>query len=310
METLMVKIHNKRRDDRPGKTTLILTAAVLTVVFFWSYWPTLAELVSRWHAVADYSHGYLVPPLAVGFLWFRRDRFPRGARGLGWAALVLLGIGLAVRITGARCFLPAFDGWSIPFWLAGVGLLFGGWRLLWWCFPSLVFLFFMVPLPFRAERAVSVPLRYAATNLSCMSLQCLGQPALAEGTTIIVDEQTLDVARECSGLRMLMGIAALATAYVILVRKPWWQKALLLASVVPVALFANVLRVTTTALLFQYVSDKAGQSLSHDASGWFTNCTAAVVFAAVLWCMSRLFVETEAISRRELLESSGVRVAP
>lgn len=287
--------------DWPGRTALLLSGSLVAVVFFWSYWPTLTHLVSRWNAVADYSHGFLVVPLALGILWFRRGRFPHDARPLGRAALAVLGIGLAVRITGARCFLPAFDGWSIPFWLAGVCLLFGGWRLLRWCFPSLVFLLFMVPIPSRAERALSVPLQHVSTSLSCMSLQCLGQPALEEGTRIILGEQTFDVGRDCCGLRMFVGILALATACIILIRRPWWQKTLLLASVVPVAVLANVLRVSTTALLYQYASGEAAQAVSHDAAGWFTNCMAAGLFAAVLWCMSRLFVETESIGKHELL---------
>lgn len=290
---------------RPDRKTMLFAGGLLAIVFFWSYWPTLTYLVSRWDAVADYSHGFLVVPLALAFMWFRRDRYPHDARTLGWAAVVLLGIGLAIRLTGARCFLPAFDGWSIPFWLGGVCLLFGGWRMLRWCLPSLIFLFFMVPMPYRAERALSVPLRYASTNLSCMSLQCLGQPALQEGTAIILGDQTLDVARECSGLRMFMGISALAIACIILIQRPWWQKALLLASVVPVAVAANVIRVTTTALLFQYVSSDMGKMLSHDGSGWFTNCLAAGLFAGVLWCMSRLFVEMAPVGNREMLETYG-----
>ena len=86
-----------------------------------------------------------------------------------------------------------------------------------------------------------------------------------------------------------MGITALVTAYVIVVRKPWWQKALLLASVVPVAVCANVLRLTLTAILFRYVSGSAARTFSHDAAGWVTNCLAAGLFAVILWCMHRLF---------------------
>jgi len=291
--------------DGSDSRTLLVAGGVLAVVFLWSYWPTLAYLAHRWNVVADYSHGFLVPPLAIGFLWFRRARFPHGARGVGWAALVLLGLALAMRITGARCFLPAFDGWSIPLWLGSICLLFGGWRLLWWCLPSLGFLLFMVPLPYRVEGMLRVPLQQVATMLSCMFLQCLGQPALQEGTSIILEEQELDVADACSGLRILMGIVALATAYVILVEKPWWQKALLLASVVPVAISANVLRITLTGLLFQYVSGEVSRGFSHNVAGWFTNCIAATFFAAVLWCMSRLFVETEIVDSGELLREAG-----
>ncbi|MBN2474313.1 MAG: exosortase/archaeosortase family protein [Pirellulales bacterium] len=293
--------HDIRQTEEPDKRTFWLVGGVLAVLLLWSYWPTIAALVGRWRAVPDYSHGFLVPPLALGFLWLRRGTFPRVAGGLGWAALAAFGAATAMRAVSARYVLPALDGWSIPVCLAGICLLYGGERLLRWCLPSLGFLLFMVPLPHRVEWALSVPLRQLATTFSCWFLQFLGQPAVEEGTAIICEEQTLNVAQECSGLRMLVGIMALAFAYTIVSRRPWWQKALLLASAAPVAIAANVLRITLTALLFRHVSAETSDVFSHDAAGWFTNCAAAVLFAAVLWCIGRMFVETETVSQRELL---------
>ena len=46
--------------------------------------------------------------------------------------------------------------------------------------------------------------------------------------TIHLGEHQLEVEQACSGLRIFMGIVALAFAYVIIVRRPWWEKALLL----------------------------------------------------------------------------------
>ena len=289
---------------QPASRTVVVAGSVLFVVFVWSYWPTFAYLLERWYNVADYSHGYLVIPLALGFMWMRRDSLPKPSKGVGWAALIFLMIGLSLRILSAIYYLPPVDGWSIPFWLAGASLLFGGPRFFRWCLPSVAFLIFMVPLPFRVEWALSVPLRHVATTVSCTTLQCLGQPAVAEGTTIILGEQELSVARECSGLRMLMGITALACAYIILVKKPWPQKMLLLASILPIAVMANVARVTLTALLYRYVSGEAAQTLSHDGAGLFTNCLAAVLFAAVLWCIHHLFLETESATGIEVLRTA------
>ena len=55
----------------------------------WSYWPTLGQLVATWSSQADYSHGFLVLPLAVLFLWLRRDRRPSQWRpAVGWGLAV------------------------------------------------------------------------------------------------------------------------------------------------------------------------------------------------------------------------------
>ena len=208
---------------------LAAVCGLLGATFLWSYWSTLAGLVDIWNRVPDYSHGFLVAPLAVFFLWARRDRMPAVAAGLAWQGLVLVAVSAAMRLAGAWYYFEWLDGWSILLWIAGVIWLFLGRAFVWWSLPSVVFLMFMVRLPFKAELALSLPLQTVATHLSCWVLQILGQPALAEGHTIHLGEHTLEVEQACSGLRIFMGIAALAYAYVVIVRRSWWEKAILLA---------------------------------------------------------------------------------
>ena len=222
---------------------------MLGAAFFWSYWPTLCGLVQVWDHVQDYSHGYLVPPLALFFLWARRNSMPAASAGVAWRGLFLVAISVAMRAAGAWYYLEALDGWSILFWIAGIIWLFMGRSMLWWSLPSVLFLLFMIRLPFRAELSLSLPLQTISTQMSCFVLQVLGQPALAEGHTIRLGDQVLEVAQACSGLRIFMGIGALAFAYVVIVRRTWWEKAVLLLCVVPIALIANSTRVVATALI-------------------------------------------------------------
>jgi exosortase len=283
---------------------LAAVGGVLGVVFVWAYWPTLCNLVKSWNTVADYSHGFFVAPLAVYFLWARRDRFPAGAGGLAWPGLLLLLLAVVMRCAGARYFMSALEGWSILLWVAGTVWVLCGSRVLYWSLPSVVFLWFMIPLPFGLELGLSLPLQTIATHISCWFLQMLGQPALAEGHTIVLGEHKLEVEQACSGLRIFMGIVALAFAYVVIVRRPWWEKAVLLASVVPIALIANATRVVITGLLYQYVSGEAGQKFTHDAAGWVMILFAAGLFALVLWYLGKLVrevevVEVDSVVRRE-----------
>ena len=126
-------------------------------------------------------------------------------------------------------------------------------------------------------------------------LQMLGQPALAEGHTIHLGEHQLEVEQACSGLRIFIGIGALAFAYVVIVRRAWWEKAVLLLSVVPIALIANATRVVATGLLYQYVSGEAARKFSHDAAGWVMILFAAGLFALVLWYLGKLVREVEPV---------------
>ena len=272
-----------------------LAAAILASVFLWAYWPVLAQIVDTWNREPDYSHGFLVVPVALVFLWVRRDRFPGRGQGLAWLGLLLLLAGIGVRIFGSLLFLDAVAGWSILLWVGGIVWFLAGWRALWWSLPSIVFLGFAIPLPFRLERWLSVPLQGIATKLSCWVLQTLGQPSVAEHHVIYVGDYRLEVAEACSGLRVFVGISAIAFAYVVLARRPWWEKAILVVSVIPVALVANATRVVGTGLAYQWVSEEAAQEFMHTLAGWVMIPYAAVLFGLVMWYVSKLVREVELV---------------
>ena len=274
---------------------IFIAGILLTGGLIWAYWPTLVGLVRMWDSQPDYSHGYFVIPLAFYFLWARKDRFPGAAKGIAWAGLLLVAASIGVRVLGARFYMASVDGWSIMLWVGGIVWLFWGRRVFWWSLPSILFLWFMVPLPFRVERWLSLPLQRVATNLSCWTLQLLGQPALSQGNTIHLGEHQLEVEQACSGLRIFVGIVALAFAYIVIVRRPWWEKALLLVSVVPIALVANATRIVGMGLLCQLVSGEAGKHFAHDVSGWVMIPFAAGLFALVLWYLGKLVHEVELV---------------
>lgn len=289
---------------RENLPKLALGGTILLSAFGWAYWSAVVELVAAWNREPDYSHGYFVAPLALYFLWARRDLFPGVRPGLAWHGLGLVVLGIVIRVMGTRLYIDSVDGWSILLWVAGVVWLFGGWRVLWWSSPSIAFLWFMIPLPWSAEHGLSRPLQGVATKLSCWVLQGLGQPALAEGNMILLGEHRLEVEQACSGLRIFVGIFALAFAYVVLVRRPWWERALLLASAVPIALIANSTRVVVTGLLYQTVSGEAAYKFSHDVAGWVMIPFAAGLFALALWYLGKLMHQVEqvdvgAVVRRE-----------
>jgi exosortase len=125
-------------------------------------------MVHQWTVQPDYSHGFLVVPLAAYFLWSKRGDFPRNKlrpdiRGGG-----LLLVAAAMRVGAGKYFLGPLDGWTIPLWIAGVVWLIWGWPCLRWSLPAIAFLWFMIPIPFSAESLLSVPLQAISTKLSTM----------------------------------------------------------------------------------------------------------------------------------------------
>lgn len=278
----------------------LTSVALLGLAFLWVYWPTFVELAHAWNDEPDYSHGYFVVPLAVFFLWIRRDRIP-AAQGPGWSGLLLIAAALGLHLYGSLYYLEPLHGWSMALWLTGAAWLVGGRRFCTWCLPSTLFLLFMVPLPYGLELKFRQPLQRIATEVSCWMLQSLGLPALAAGNVITIDDTEFEVARACSGLRIFVSIAALAFAYVVIVRRPWWTKVLIVASILPIAIVANAVRVTMVGAGYRLVSTPAAHRLVHDVAGWAVIPFAAALMGAFIWYLGQLIVQVRPLTSREML---------
>jgi exosortase len=216
-----------------------------------------------------------------------------------------LAASFGVRYAGERLFLTPLAGWALVLWLAGAGWLVAGRRILIWALPGLLFLLFMIPLPFRIEQLMSWHLQSITTRISTAILECLGQAAIAEGHTIYLGEHVLEIEQACSGLRMFMGIAAVAFAFVVLNPRPWWERVLLILAVAPVAMLSNSIRVVVTGLLIQWVSGEAAAKFSHDAAGWGMIVVAALLFGLLVAYFRRLIVAVELDTGRKLLRRSA-----
>lgn len=284
----------------------LFTGAIVLAAGIWAYLPTLVALVQTWNREPDYSHGFLVVPAALLFLWLRRSACP----GVGSPSVVLglslLGVAVAMRCCAALFYFEFLDGWSLLPWVAATVAITGGRRLLWWCLPAIGFLWFMVPLPFGIETMLSMPLQKIATKLSCYALQLLGQPAFAEGNVILLGSHQLEVAQACSGLRLFMSVSALAYAYVALVRRGWLEKAILIASLVPIAISANALRIVATGLMYQFTSSDTAHYFAHELAGLAMIPLAAAMFGGVLWYLRLLVREDEVMEMSVLVRESRV----
>jgi exosortase len=279
------------------RPTLILIA-FLGLVALWSYWTTLGRLVGRWSEDPQYSHGYLVPAFALYLLWLRRDRLLRHSslilpsEGRAWGlGLAFLGLAAALRLGGAYYSFEYFDQISLLPCCAGIFLLAGSTPALYWSWPSVAFLAFMIPLPDIVSSALSAPMQSFATAAGTFALQVIGRPAIAEGNVILLNDMELGIVEACSGLRMLVVFFALSTAVAILVRKPLWEKLFLACSALPIALASNVLRIAVTGLFYDTFGNHFGGAFFHDLAGWLMMPLGLGFLGIELWILKNLLVE-------------------
>lgn len=273
-------------------------AALVMLALGLAYAPTFTYLSEIWNGDRNYSYGCLVVPIALGILWLRRDSLDRDrVRPQWWGWILLAGV------LGLRSYFywqneQWFEDATLPLAAASLVLALGGWALLVWCLPAIIFLGFMFPLPHRVNDFMAFRLQQLATIGSCSVLQAMGLPVLSEGNVIVIGTHRLEVARACNGLSMLLTFLALITAVAILVRRPFWERMVLLASAIPIALISNILRITITALCYSaFGTDEValplGIKLPHDWSGYLMMPIGLILVWLELRLLSWLVVEDQ-----------------
>jgi exosortase len=257
-------------------------------------------MVDLWRYDPRYSHGYLVPIFSLILLRMRRGRLAGGdSRPSTWG-LAGIALGALLQLVGGYYRVNSLEAFALPLYVAGLTLLIGGWRILDWAWPSIAFLGFMLPLPWRVETALGPSLQFIATTSSTYLLQTLGFMAFAEGNVIHLNDARIGVVEACSGLSMLISFIALSTAAAIVVQRPLLDRIMLVASSVPVALVANIVRITVTAILHDTVGGHVATTFYHDVAGWVMIPLALLLYWFEIWILSRLLVESEHASQRAL----------
>jgi exosortase len=283
-----------RSNDRtPGAIpfSAIVAAVAVVVSLVWSFLPNWLSLYSTWRHDDNYSYGFLVTPISIWIGWNRRAKLDRSwIKPRFWALIPLVAL-LAIRyVLFERNEIWIETVLLLPIIVAIVALV-GGLRLVLWAWPSLLFLAFMFPLPTRVNGILSTRLQGIATIASCWTLQLLGRPVISEGNVIYMGSETLEVARACNGLSMLLTFIALIVAVSLLIERPLWQRFILLLSSIPIALVSNIIRITVTALCYTIFGHAIVEKYAHDVAGWLMMPLALVFVWIELALMDWLVIE-------------------
>ena len=276
-------------EPHPQQTRIPLwQLASFSAILVWAYLPMLRVFFDKWVNDPQYSHGFLVPFFSAYLLWKSEPRAPRPRPWLGFG---LLAVALAMRAAAGTLYFHQLDAAAFLLGIFAAMLAAGGVPLLKRTGPAIAFLIFMVPLPYELERNVGQPLKNAATVSSTYLLQTLGQPAIRDGNLILIDEIKLGVVDACSGLKMMVTFAAFSVGAVLLMARSRFEKLMVLLGIIPIAIAANVLRITVTGLAYVAITDKGTLEFLHDLFGWLMMPVGLALLALELWALKRLVME-------------------
>ena len=264
--------------------------SILLIAFLWSYWPGLINLWNVWQRSDEYSSGLLVPFLAVYILWSRRHDIAKcRIRPSVWGLFAFVAA-QGLRLFGLYDMYGSAEDLSIALSIAALVLLLFGWQFFRKVSTVLLFLCLMLPWPIRVQAAVALPLQRWATSSAVFCLETMGYEVIQEGNVIHIGKATVAVAEACNGLRMITAFFVISGLVILLVRRAWWEKLIVLASSLPIALLCNTLRLTITALAFTVLSGEQWEKIFHDFGGYAMMPLALAAVVAELWLLAKLTV--------------------
>lgn len=251
-----------------NQTQFWIIAGVLSAIVVLCYGNMLLAVVESWSGT--YSHGYMIPLLGLGLLYLRRQDWVEpefNERMIGGGIIIASTI---ARVLASRSVLLTLDRLTFVTCLLGVFILVGGFRAFRWSAPPIAFLAFMFPWPGYMVNNIMRPMQTMATMASVYLLQTFGVDAYRDGNRIELDLAPVNVAEQCSGLKMLTLFIALCVAIAMISNhRPLWERiAIVFPSSLIIAILANVARITITALLMNFGGEEELLGVMfHDVAG-------------------------------------------
>jgi exosortase len=233
----------------------------LVAVLFYS---TFAWLVYNWMNNSYYSHGFLVPLISGFFLWRSRDAFGKDNREPSSLGLIVLGISLVMYLVAQVWQAYHFSALALILLLAGLTLYFLGEKATRLAAFPLVFLLFMIPLPFINR--LSPAMESFTTRVSTAGVRLLGIPAANMGSQIQLPNSSFTVGAACSGLNSVVALATLVVIFIYILEGPRLAKVILLVVAIPIAIAANIFRVSSILVIAHFFGAEAGMTYFHDYS--------------------------------------------
>ncbi len=279
--------------DRTAQVKTALMAAAFVAVF----WPVLAVLTFYWRTSADWSHGWIIPVFSAWLVYTKWDQIRETPIRSAWLGVLVLLFGLGLyqyTLWGMKAGYVRSVAMLIT--LLGVLVMTLGLPMLRYLWVPWLYLFFAIPLPKGIYFGLTDPLRQLAANVATAVLGLFQDLDIERiGSTIEYSYRgstgQLGVADACSGMRSTITLCALGVAVAFMQDRPWWHRLVMIGACIPIAIFANFIRVTTTCILHIFVDPRYAAGSFHTALGLVTMLIAFGIFMGLAWGLNNLHVE-------------------
>jgi exosortase len=272
-----------RRNLRLGP--LLSTLTILLLV----YLPALYDLVLDWYTDSNYSHGFLIPLVSGYLLWQKRSLLKATPVRIDGQGLIFVLAGMFLFVLGngaAEYFTLRF---SLIVTLFGIAFYLLGREMIAKIWFELLFLTFMVPIPYVIYYAATFPMQLLASKATAAVLDFIGMAVYRQGNIIHIQGFSLEVAEACSGMRSLVSLLALGALYARMTQKRGVAQVILFLSTIPIAVIGNVFRVLVTSLIAYTATNQVTQEPLHSIMGLLVFAVAFILLFVCGFVLKRIF---------------------
>jgi exosortase len=258
-------------------SSLLPTVTLAALVIF--VWPAFAHAIEVWLTDEEFTYGFLIPPVAVGMLWWKRDTVHRSLGPGHPAGLAIVLFAVLLTLLSRRTEINNLGGIAVTPLIIGMVVYLWGWRAgRVVTFPA-TFLIFGLGLYRGLLNSLGFTLQDVTATGAAFAGRLVGLDVVRDGLTLHAatnpPQWAFVVAQSCSGMNSLLSLLSLAAVLLFVAVGPLANRTVVIASVLPLVIVANVSRVTLVLL--------TANSFGQDAAlGFFHGASSLVLFGVAL----------------------------
>lgn len=264
---------------------MVLLMAVLSIVPFrdglqlmWGWW------IDR----PEYSHGVMMPLLAMFLIWQQRDRIERAPFPGSWWGVALTALGGVILLMGQLASVLTLVQYAYVLTLGGLMLSLTGMRSVPRLLVPFAILVLMIPLPEFLFKNLTADLQLISSEIGVAVIRLFGVSVFLEGNVIDLGTYKLEVAEACSGLRYLFPLMTLGFIMAYFYKAVLWKRAIVFLSSIPVTILMNSLRIGIIGVLVDHYGQSMAEGFLHDFEGWVMFMVSAAVLLLEIVMLSRI----------------------
>jgi exosortase len=240
------------------------------------------------------SHIVLIPLISAWVLYFEQKRiFQKPAYDYvsgGLLLLASLGVGIwTLRQGSTWTETQVLSGYTLALvllWMAGFALIFGRTALRNGRF-ALLFLLLMIPPPEYWLNYSVYLLQKGSADIAEWIFDLAGVPALRDGFVFHLAHLSIEVAKECSGIRSSLALLILALLVGHLFLRTFWKQVVFVVVGLVIMIVKNGIRIATLTILAQYVDSGFLYGRLHHEGGVVFFLIGLVLLLPVFWLLQR-----------------------